>query len=59
MTTPILAQRYALTHAQIPLDRLRMVALAGPHGVYSEPDTRRAVASELRALFEGHMTAQH
>jgi carboxypeptidase C (cathepsin A) len=46
LATPVLYQRYALTHAGVPLDRTRMVAFAAGHSVYDD-DTRAAVSKEL------------
>jgi carboxypeptidase C (cathepsin A) len=46
LATPVLFQRYALTHGGVPLDRTRMVAFAGGHSVYDD-DTRPAVSKEL------------
>lgn len=50
MTTPVLAARHALTHSDIPREWLKMIALPGPHAVYSDEATRSRVAEELRAL---------
>jgi carboxypeptidase C (cathepsin A) len=47
LATPVLYQRYALTHAGMPLDRTRMVALAAGHTVYEDDDARREVSKEL------------
>jgi carboxypeptidase C (cathepsin A) len=47
LATPVLYQRYALTHAGVPLDRTRMVALASGHAVYDDDDSRTLVAGEL------------
>jgi len=46
LATPVLYQRYALTHAGVPMDRTRMVAFAAGHSVYDD-DTRAAVSKEL------------
>lgn len=46
LATPVLYQRYALTHAGVPLDRTRMVAFAAGHSVYDD-ETRAAVSKEL------------
>jgi hypothetical protein len=34
MAVPVLAPRYALTHTNVPLDRLTTVALAAPHSSF-------------------------
>jgi len=46
LATPVLYQRYALTHAGLPLDRMRMVPFAAGHTVYDD-DSRAAVSKEL------------
>ncbi len=46
LATPVLYQRYALTHAGVPLDRTRMVAFGAGHTVY-EDDARAQVSKEL------------
>ena len=53
MTTPVLAQRYSLTHAGVPLDRASMITLAGPHMIYRDEATRRDVSRRLRAFIGG------
>lgn len=45
LATPVLYQRYALTHAGVPLDRTRMVAFAAGHSVYE--DNGAGVSKEL------------
>jgi carboxypeptidase C (cathepsin A) len=47
LATPVLYQRYALTHAGVPLDRTRTVAVAAGHTVYEDDDARREVSKEL------------
>lgn len=47
LATPVLYQRYALTHAGVPLDRTRMVALASGHTVYEDDDSRALVSAAL------------
>lgn len=46
LATPVLYQRYALTHSGVPLERTRMVAFAAGHTVY-EGDARQQVSKEL------------
>lgn len=58
LATPVLYQRYAMTHSGIPLDRTRMVAFAAGHTVYDD-DTRKQVSKELHdfvAATSGTMT---
>ena len=47
LASSVLYQRYALTHAGIPLDRTRMVAFAAGHTVYEDNDARTGVSKEL------------
>jgi carboxypeptidase C (cathepsin A) len=46
LATPVLQQRYALTHSGVPMDRTRMVAFAAGHAVY-EGEALEAVSKEL------------
>ena len=46
LATPVLYQRYALTHAGVPLDRTRMVAFGAGHTIYDD-DARAQVSKEL------------
>jgi carboxypeptidase C (cathepsin A) len=46
LATPVLYQRYALTHAGVPLDRTRMVAFGAGHTVYDD-EARAQVSKEL------------
>jgi carboxypeptidase C (cathepsin A) len=50
LATPVLYQRYTLTHSGIPLERTKMVAFAAGHTVY-EGDAREAVSEELHEFF--------
>jgi carboxypeptidase C (cathepsin A) len=52
LATPMLYQRYTLTHSGVPLDRTRMVAFAAGHTVY-EGDSREAVSKELHDFVAG------
>lgn len=47
LATPVLYQRYTLTHAGVPLDRTRMAAFAAGHTVYEDDEARRQVSKEL------------
>jgi len=47
LATPLLGQRYALTHSGLPLDRTRMVAFAAGHTVYEDDAARLQVSREL------------
>ena len=50
LATPLLYQRYTLTHAGVPLDRTRMVALPEGHTVYEADSARAQVSKELHAF---------
>jgi|HubBroStandDraft_5_1064220.scaffolds.fasta_scaffold07933_4 carboxypeptidase C (cathepsin A) len=52
LATPVLYQRYALTHAGVPLNRTRMVAFGAGHTVYDD-DARQQVSKELHDLIAG------
>jgi carboxypeptidase C (cathepsin A) len=56
LATPILYQRYALTHAGVPLDRTCMIAFAAGHTVYDD-DTRKQVSKALHDFIEGQRSA--
>lgn len=53
LATPVLAQRYALTHAGIPMERTRLRAFASGHAPYGEDASRAAVSAELHAFISG------
>jgi hypothetical protein len=53
LASPVLSQRYALTHAGVPLDRTRMVAFAAGHTVYEDNDARVEVSKELHNFVRG------
>ena len=53
LASPVLSQRYALTHAGVPLDRTRMVAFAAGHTVYEDNDARVEVSEELHNFVRG------
>jgi carboxypeptidase C (cathepsin A) len=58
LATPVLAQRYALTHAGIPLERTRLRAFAAGHAPYGDDASRAAVSAELhRFIAEGVSSA--
>jgi carboxypeptidase C (cathepsin A)/predicted metalloprotease with PDZ domain len=46
MAVPLLAPRFALTHAGIPMDRVSMQALAAPHSVF-QADSNLATGAAL------------
>ncbi|WP_374598008.1 hypothetical protein [Sphingosinicella sp.] len=50
MTTPVLAQQYALTHAGLPADRMQFLTLPGPHAVHADRETRPKVIDAIRGL---------
>jgi carboxypeptidase C (cathepsin A) len=52
LATPLLHQRYALTHSGVPMDRTRMVAFAAGHTVY-EGEALEAVSKELHDFIAG------
>jgi carboxypeptidase C (cathepsin A) len=52
LATPVLHQRYALTHSGVPMDRTRMVAFAAGHTVY-EGEALEAVSRELHDFIAG------
>jgi carboxypeptidase C (cathepsin A) len=58
LATPVLYQRYALTHAGVPLDRTRVVAFGAGHTVYEDDDAREQVSKELHD-FIGAGTKAH
>ncbi len=47
IATPVLAQRYVLTHIGLPQERVQMAAFAAGHAVYDD-NTRPSVAAILR-----------
>ncbi|MFZ3264848.1 MAG: hypothetical protein WA172_12680, partial [Terriglobales bacterium] len=53
LATPVLYQRYALTHSGVPLDRTRMVAFAAGHTVYEDDAARQQVSKELHEFIAG------
>jgi carboxypeptidase C (cathepsin A) len=48
LTIPVLAPRYALEHAGLPLDRVVMVALPAGHSPFEGDETRKMGASAVR-----------
>jgi carboxypeptidase C (cathepsin A) len=52
LATPVLYQRYALTHGGVPLDRTRMIAYGAGHTVYDD-DARQQVSKELHDFIAG------
>lgn len=53
LTVPILSVQHALTHTSVPSEKVRMVALEGPHAVYSDDRTRSAIINEIARLIDG------
>jgi len=53
LATPVLYQRYALTHNGLPLDRTRMVTFAAGHTVYEDDNARLQVSKELHDFVAG------
>ncbi|MBZ5537874.1 MAG: hypothetical protein LAO31_18115 [Acidobacteriia bacterium] len=47
LATPVLLQRYALTHNGVPLDRTKIHVFASGHAPYDEDEGRMRVTSEL------------
>lgn len=52
LTTPVLASRYALTHAALPLERVEMHAFAGGHSPFEGDENRAAVAAIVRSFLQ-------
>jgi carboxypeptidase C (cathepsin A) len=50
LAAPMLSQRYALTHADVPRERVQMLAFAGPHTLYESPEDRAAASRALHAF---------
>ncbi|MBB5519569.1 S10 family peptidase [Amphiplicatus metriothermophilus] len=50
LATPMLAQRYALTHGGLPLDRVEMAAFEGGHSPYENEKDRAALSARLRDM---------
>lgn len=53
LATPLLYQRYALTHSGVPLARTRMAAFAAGHTVYEDDAVRQQVSKELHDFIAG------
>jgi pimeloyl-ACP methyl ester carboxylesterase len=54
LTTPVLASRYSLTHAGLPLERVEMHAFAAGHSPFEGNENRAAVAAVVRAFLQEH-----
>lgn len=52
LTTPVLASRYSLTHAALPLERVEMHAFAGGHSPFAGDENRAAVAAIVRSFLQ-------
>jgi len=50
LATPLLGVEYAITHANLPMDRVELLALPGSHSPYDDPRELAAVAARLRSL---------
>ncbi|WP_430521453.1 hypothetical protein [Aliivibrio sp.] len=50
LATPLLAARYALTHAGIPLDRMNSYAFVAGHSPFSGEENRKCVSSVVKAF---------
>ena len=50
LAVPPASARYAVRHANIPLDRVRFLALNAGHSPFEEPASRHAFAEEVRAF---------
>jgi carboxypeptidase C (cathepsin A) len=53
MAVPLLAPRYALTHAGVPLERVSIKALAGPHSVFEGRENLREGSDLVHAFLRG------
>ncbi|MGH9767796.1 MAG: hypothetical protein ACREAB_10220 [Blastocatellia bacterium] len=47
LATPVLAQRYALTHSGVPLERAKIRVFAAGHTPFEANDGRKQVSAEL------------
>jgi len=50
LATPLLGVEHAITHANLPMDRVELLALPGSHSPYDDPRDLAVVAARLRAL---------
>jgi len=50
LATPLLGVEHAITHANLPMDRVELLALPGSHSPYDDPRNLAVVAARLRAL---------
>jgi carboxypeptidase C (cathepsin A) len=53
LATPLLGVRHALAHADLPADRVELLALPGSHSPYDDPASLERVATTLRGLATG------
>jgi hypothetical protein len=51
LATPVLGPQYALSHADIPLDRLTLLSVLSGHTAYAEDETRKLVSDKLHEFF--------
>jgi ABC-type nitrate/sulfonate/bicarbonate transport system substrate-binding protein len=57
LATPLLGVRHALAHADLPADRVELLALPGSHSPYDDPASLERVAALLRGLATGAQPA--
>ena len=50
LAVPVASARYAVRHADIPLDRVRFLALPAGHSPFEEPPTRNRFAEAVRGF---------
>lgn len=50
LATPVAAQRFAIAHSEIPLDRVRLVTLPAGHSPYEAVEERARLSDALREL---------
>jgi carboxypeptidase C (cathepsin A) len=60
LAVPLLAPRYALAHAGVPLERVRMMAMSGPHSTFEGKANRIEGTSAVRAfMLENALRPHH
>lgn len=53
LAVPVAGARYAVRHAAIPLDRVRLLALPAGHSPFDTAETRNRFATEVRDFLRG------
>jgi carboxypeptidase C (cathepsin A) len=53
LATPVLAARYAIEHAGVPVERVTTLALPGGHSFYEDEDNRTSFNDAVRAFVAG------